>query len=611
MVQEYPRPQLRRDRFCMLDGEWRMNGMPVKVPFPPGSPASGFEGPVPEQMTYIRQFTVPDTWKDCRVLLHFGAADQTAEVYINDEFCGKHEGGCLPFTFDITDRLIPGENSLRAEIRDSLSVQYPYGKQSKKPGGMWYTPVSGIWKSVWMEPVPKHYIESICLTPDCKGVRIELYDEDGRAVTDYNVRVLPGSERENTVRDSTDSEWKENCAQQTENLHTGQESKMEAGFPVHCVSGSFYLEIPFPHCWTPEDPFLYRLELEAFSGTDRVETYFALRTVETGVRDGIPGIFLNGRRIFLHGVLDQGYFPEGIYTSSDPEAYARDIMRMKELGFNALRKHIKVEPEAFYYACDRLGMLVIQDMVNSGPYHYLRETVLPNLGFVHRNDRLPGPTFNAVFEKQPGREYEEEEINTDIARMRFFIRHMKDTILHLYSHPCIIAWTLFNEGWGQFESDRLYELAKELDPSRPVDSTSGWFAQKSSDFDSRHIYFVNRRLVPKKAYPRPVFLTECGGYGLRIEGHVYARNKPFGYGNCKNDVELTGRILALYEKMILPAIPEGLCGCVYTQLSDVEEEINGLYTYDREICKVLPDRMLILRERIDKMVSRSGSSCGF
>lgn len=286
---------------------------------------------------------------------------------------------------------------------------------------------------------------------------------------------------------------------------------------------------------------------------------------------------LNNQPVFLHGVLDQGYFRDGIFLPEKESEYERDILRMKELGFNLLRKHIKIEPEYFYYACDKLGMLVMQDMVNNGSYSYVRDTVLPTIGFKKRNDRKLNPS-------EKGR--------------KIFREHTRQTIEHLYNHPCIVAYTIFNEGWGQFDSDEMYEFVKTLDDTRLVDATSGWYAQSKNDFDSEHIYFRLKKLQVKE---RPLFVSECGGYKYMEREHFFGA-KEYGYGTCRDKQELTDRIREMYEKMIVPYIRDGVCGCIYTQLSDVEGEINGLYTYDREVCKVEKDAMRAIAERINEEI---------
>ncbi|MBQ8599450.1 MAG: glycoside hydrolase family 2, partial [Oscillospiraceae bacterium] len=340
----------------------------------------------------------------------------------------------------------------------------------------------------------------------------------------------------------------------------------------HFEGGSGTIEVETPCLWTPENPHLYPLTITA--GEDRVESYFALRTIEIKKYSGVNRVLLNGKPIFLHGVLDQGYFSDGIFLPGEPEEYERDILRMKGLGLNLLRKHIKIEPEQFYYDCDRLGMLVMQDMVNSGGYNFLRDTALPTIGL----QKIPD-TWGSAHDK----------------RKDFFRQHMLDTLRHLHNHPCVVAYTIFNEGWGQFHSDELYELAKAADSSRLYDSTSGWFTQKKNDFDSQHVYFRLKKLTPGE---RPLLLSECGGYTLAVPGHLYNSDKQYGYGACKNSEELTDKIVEMYEKMVFPAVLDGCCGCIYTQLSDVEEEINGFYTYDRQVRKVEQEKLLRIASKL-------------
>ena len=536
----YPRPQLRRSSYITLNGEWTLEGQKIQVPFAPQSRLSGYKGEVGEHLTYIRKFAyAPDFhWvENGRVILHFGAVDEVCEVYVNDTYIGKHEGGYLHFSFDITDALIKDAcNILRVEVTDTLSRVYPYGKQCKKRGGMWYTPISGIWQSVWMEVVPEQYIEEIKLTPSMTDIEISVKGN----INGFKAIVL-------------------------------DEGKIVAEQDFTKNSGK--VVIPNPILWDTENPHLYDLKIEA--GEDKIDSYFALRTVEIKKVDGINRVCLNNKPIFMHGLLDQGYYDDGIYLPEDEEEFTRDILRMKELGFNMLRKHIKIEPEKFYYECDRLGMLVLQDMVNNGGYSYIFDTVLPTFGFKKRNDCK-------------GR-YQDAECK------KVFEWHMKDTIHDLYNHPCIIGYTIFNEGWGQFESDRMYDIAKSLDSTRFYDATSGWFAQKKSDLDSEHIYFRAEELHAKE---RPMFLSECGGFSYAVEGHMFNTEKTYGYGACKSSEELTDRIVNMYNVMVIPGIKGGVCGCVYTQVSDVEDEINGMYTYDRKVCKVNKEKMQALAARI-------------
>ena len=547
---KYPRPQMKRDNYMILDKDWKLNERPIRVPFPPQSKLSEYEGNVGKTMVYQKNFMLPKGLLKERFLLHFGAVDQIAEIWLNDACIGKHEGGYLPFTFDVTNYLkTTEENYLKVVVYDDLSTNYPYGKQTNKRGGMWYTPISGIWQNVWMENVSGHYIRKLTLTPDMESINIKLdMDTDG-----FNV-VL--------------------------NLHNGEVIKREFDKKegTICLSklkledGSNYE----PQNWTPDNPYLYNMTITTMD--DKVETYFALRTIEIKEVDGIQRVLLNKKPIFLHGVLDQGYFCDGLYLPANEEEYERDILRMKELGFNMLRKHIKIEPEYFYYACDKLGMLVVQDMVNSGKYNFVKDTALPTIGMKQRKDRKTGITGK---------------------RKEFFVAHTKETVEHLFNHPCIVAYTIFNEGWGQFESDKMYDMVKSLDNTRLIDSTSGWFWQEKSDFDSEHIYFKVVKLNPGK---RPLFVSECGGYTMVIKDHYYSKYASYGYGACTSKEELTSEIVHMYDEMIISAIEKGACGCVYTQLSDVEDEINGLYTYDRKVCKVDKIAMIEVAERIKTKV---------
>ena len=535
--QSYPRPQLKRESYKILNGIWKLDGKDIEIPFAPQSRLSGYEGTVGDRLVYETNFEVPAQWEKDRVILHFGAVDQVCEVLVNGKVVGKHEGGYLHFSFDITEAIQrEGTNNLQVNVVDTLDRKYPYGKQCKKRGGMWYTPISGIWQTVWMENVPSSYIEEIKLTPTLEDVEIKV-------VGNINGFKAIVSDASGVI---TEKEFSEN---------TGR------------------IVIDNPVYWTLENPHLY--DVKIIAGEDVVESYFALRTVEILNINGVNRVCLNKKPIFMHAVLDQGYFEDGIYLPEQESEYEKDILRMKELGYNTLRKHIKIEPEQFYYDCDRLGMFVLQDMVNNGGYSYIFDTVLPTFGFKKRNDckgRYQEPDRKAIFEQ-----------------------HMKDTLHDLYNHPCIIGYTIFNEGWGQFESDRMYDLAKSIDSTRFYDATSGWFAQKKSDLDSEHIYFRVEELHAKE---RPMFLSECGGYSYLVEGHAFNPDKTYGYGACKSSEELTDRIVAMYEGMVLPGIKGGVCGCVYTQLSDVEDEINGMYTYDREVCKVNKEKMQRLAERI-------------
>ena len=539
---EYPRPSLRRDSFVNLNGEWDFAvGDPaqlpehfdrtIRVPFPPESKLSGIGQVFPEEQAlyYRKKFTLPEEFVGRRVLLHFGAVDQEAAVFLNGKELGTHIGGYQAFSYEITDAL-ERENTLLVRVRDRLSQRIlPYGKQTRKRGGMWYTPVSGIWQTVWMEAVGENYIRSIQTETGENWAR--LYFE---GITDGQATVrTPDGDLNLTVSD-----------------------------------GMLEVLLDRPRLWCPEDPYLYEVHVE--TAEDRIDTYFALRTLETKLVRGFPRLCLNGKPYFFHGVLDQGYWSDGLFTPASPACFEDDILAMKRLGFNTLRKHIKIEPELFYYACDRLGMVVFQDMVNNGPYRYIRDTVLPTLGFQKKDDR---------------------RLHRDPVTRRQFRLAMEQTVEQLRKHPCICYWTIFNEGWGQFDSQREYEFLKTLDDTRFVDTASGWFRWGDSDVESLHIYFHPICLLKSQ---RPQVLSEFGGYVYKVQDHSFNRNKTYGYKLFDRQEDFMDALERLYREGVLEAKKKGLSAAIYTQLSDVEDETNGIMTYDRKICKVDEKRMNLL-----------------
>ena len=529
----YPRPQMVRDKWQCLNGEWqfttaRADGAgtrteTIHVPFCPESRLSGIGRRISagETMIYERSFEIPAGWEGKRILLHFGAVDQTARVFVDGKEAGAHEGGYLPFTFDITDLLEGSEHILRVEAVDRLDHKYPWGKQKNRNGGMWYTPVSGIWQTVWLEPVSAEHITSLVIRPALDCVKITVRGVEDGLVT------LEGK----TFRLVKDGD----------------------------ASASVIIKIDQPHHWTPEDPYLYDFTVETAS--DKVSSYFALRTLTIEKKGEYQRLCLNGEPYFFNGLLDQGYWQDGIYTPDSPKAFESDILAMKSLGFNTLRKHIKIEPEQFYYDCDRLGMAVFQDMVNNSDYYFIRDTVMPTIGVKNIDDKKRHPNEES---------------------RRIFINSMEETARHLGNHPSVCYWTIFNEGWGQFDADEMYERLKAVDDSRFIDSTSGWFHQSRSDVDSYHVYFKPIRLT---AGDRPLVLSEFGGYACKLKDHCFNKDKTYGYRKCADEAALLDDMARLYDNEVLPMTENGLSAAIYTQVSDVEDETNGLLTYDREILK--------------------------
>ncbi len=554
----YPRPQLKRTKWVCLNGTWNYaisdtDEKPAKwdggirVPFSPESLLSGVERQLNPGQTlwYERSFKMAAPPAGWRTLLHFGAVDQACTVWLNGAELGSHQGGYHPFTFDVTEHLSE-VNRLRLKVTDrSDQGQEPYGKQKVKRGGIWYTGQSGIWQTVWMESVPAVSVENLKITPmyDEAKVKIEIALRGGEAPC--RVQVLAGK---NPVAE-------------------GQ-----------AQDGAIILDLPDFHPWSCEDPFLYKLIVEA--GEDRVESYFGMRVF--GMMRGNHGrkvLTLNGKPIFHHGLLDQGYWSDGMYTPPSDDAMIFEIKRLKEMGFNMLRKHIKIEPLRWYYHCDRLGMLVWQDFVSGGEKESMLTTAaLPMLG-KHLKDSDYKRFGRANAE---GRE--------------IYWRDVDRTMDLLGNSVSLCCWVPFNEGWGQFDAAKTASYVKEKDPTRYVDHASGWHDQGAGDFQSSHVYF--KPVKPKDdPHDRVMALTEFGGYSLAVDGHM-ASDKSFGYKKFENKLELQKALFDLYYRDVMCNIRIGLAAAVYTQVSDVEDEINGLFTYDREREKVDATQMLSMGGRI-------------
>ena len=531
---EYPRPNMLRSEWKNLNGLWDLwildrntdqnyfTGK-ILVPFPVESALSGVGKKVEPHhiMHYRRRFKMPENWKGNRVLLHFGAVDYESEVFVNGVQVGWHHGGYDPFSFDITDRLIAGgEQEITVVVTDSTDAGgQPVGKQSLDPHGIWYTGVSGIWQTVWLEAVPQSYISEYRCEPDLDKsrviVRIQVQGERRR---DLKLIARVGGE------------------------NFKAESAGRPGTPL-------LLRISNPRPWTPDDPFLYDLEMElvddAGNGIDKVKGYFGLRKISVEKDPaGVPRLYLNNEPLFQLGLLDQGYWPDGLYTAPTDEALIHDIVTAKEMGFNLVRKHVKVEPQRWYYHCDRMGLLVWQDM--------------------------PGAANNST-----------------TAKKKFRVE-MKAMVDALFNHPSVLMWVPFNEGWGQFNTDRFVVELKKWDPTRLVNNASGWTDAGIGDVMDIHSYPEPKAPSAEEAgADRARVLGEFGGLGLNIAGHTWAE-KGWGYELIRSSDEL----MKAYEDLIWQLLPlnseAGLSAAVYTQLSDIEEENNGLMTYDRQLTKIDP-----------------------
>ncbi len=537
----YPRPALRRsDDTCHLLTDWTLSCIhettgtctplgAIRLPFPPESSLSGICKTLEEGEAWLYETTFTLSASDIRgrVLLHFPPIDQTCIVTLSSHTFEEQISFPLPHTLDITDYVIAGDNPLSVLVRDPLNTDIPYGKQSGKRGGMWYTPTSGMRGMPWVECVPQEYIRNLRITPTLDAVTIQVL----------------GCETESKT-----------LIYETE---TGSET-------VVFEDSSVTIHMTKPHNWSPDDPFVYRFTLRC--GEDTISSYFALRTISAELIHGRTVLCLNGKPHYFHGLLDQGYYSDGIDLPASPDGYRHDIEAVKALGFDTLRKHIRLDDPYFYYYCDLCGICVFQDFVNNGEYSFLRDTALPTVG-IRRGIRR----------------------RASDAQKKNFIRAADGMIQLLYNHPSVVYYTIFNEGWGQFDPDALYRRYHEMDNTRIWDATSGWFFGLESDVQSEHVYF--RRLNLKSDSKRPLVLSEFGGYACKIDGHMFNTEKSYGYKTMSSPAALTESLAKLYRDEVLPMIDRGLCVSIHTQIADVEDEINGLYTYDRRICKVDTETM--------------------
>ena len=605
IFEEYPRPLMQRNSYVNLNGEWdycmtgqeqELSKLPwegkILVPFSPEASLSGVGRQLQpgEYLWYRRTFKVPDEYSSSKhLILHFGAVDQRCKVYVNQKLVTAHIGGYLPFEADITEALLTetaaGEdNEIIVCVRDDSDTSYySRGKQMLKRGGMFYTAQSGIWQTVWLECVAENYLKDVLCKPDANlgevsfEVKIQTMAGvekntegavDTACIEKLQVEIYAAcidaqfgvsSEVFKSVNDSAGAGSARSDKDRAEKQRIIYAGPMQKSIKIECAEKKL---------WTPDTPYLYYYKLTY--GEDEVTGYFAFRTftVEPDEK-GVMRMCLNHQPYFQKGVLDQGYWPDGLYTAPCDNALIYDIVKMKELGFNMLRKHIKIEPQRWYYHCDRLGMVVWQDMINGGgKYRFWFVTYLATL-FNMFNYRIKDNCYGLLARR-------------DERGKKQFETEMEQTVKALTAHPSIGTWVIFNEGWGQFDAVRMTKRLRELDSSRVIDSTSGWFDQKCGDLRSQHYYFFKLVLVWDKM--RAIVLSELGGFPYRVEGHSCCA-KVYGYHPCRTLKELHQAYEKLMRDTIEPEIANGLSATVYTQLSDVEEEVNGILTYDREVCK--------------------------
>lgn len=572
VLTEYPRPNLVRDSYMNLNGYWDYKIIPdgflsdsvftlpsdfdgsILVPFSPECILSGVEKVVlpKDALWYHKKLQINSIKEHSRCILHFGAVDQICYLYVNGQMIRQHTGGYLPFSTDITDYIHTGENEIFLLVRDYTDSSYhSRGKQKLKNGGMFYQCQSGIWQTVWYEFVPDTYIKNLLIHSDFDSHTV-WFDIDLSTISSKKDTVI------NNLCETTMDITVSFCGKTLISLQN-------AALSTRIKINDFYP-------WTPDTPNLYDVTIRI--GKDFVQSYFAFRCIEIVSVDE-PGlknrnqIFLNHERFFMNGVLDQGYWPESLMTPPSYEAYEFDILTMKKAGFNMLRKHIKIEPLIFYYLCDKLGMLVWQDMVNGGTDYSLSVALSIPMGAVlsanHMSDRH---YFFTARKSVDGR--------------REWLSECKRTVKLLQFFPCITTWVPFNEGWGQFDAVKVTRMIQRIDPSRLIDHASGWFDQGVGNFKSEHNYF--KKLKVHKDSKRAYVLSEFGGIVYRVHNHSF-RNHTFGYQTCQSVEDFKERFQKLFEE-IEQLKKDGLSACVYTQVSDIEEEMNGILTYDRKVKKM-------------------------
>lgn len=544
-LSEYPRPQFKRDSYLSLNGEWEykiqkdetipeiFDGK-ILVPFSPETPASRVNKKVnpDDYLFYRRHFSLDKSFIKDKVFLHFLAVDQIADVYLNGNYLGSHIGGYLPFSFEIQDYL-EDDNELIVRVKDETDTNsLSRGKQKINRGGIWYTPQSGIYFPVFIESVSNDYIKDIKITPDIDNKEVRLIIKSSSPTIKVTI----------------------------ENKSQDVESNKEVSIPIKELK-----------LWSPENPYLYDLKLETKG--DKVESYFAMRKVSLMTHNGHKVIALNNEPYFMNGVLDQGYYKNGLYTPDSYEEYIKDIELVRSLGFNTIRKHIKIEMPRFYYECDKRGVIVWQDFINGGGKYKFPTIAFPLITGIHHKD-----TKYKKFAR-------EDEFGREFAKQEF-----KETINYLYNVPSIVLWTIFNEGWGQFDSKQIYSEVSKLDSTRLYDHASGWHDQGISDVKSLHVYFKKVKMPKvKQIKDRAVILSEFGGYLFPIKDHMMEGKKT--YKSYENIQDWTENFEKSFTRDVLENIPKGLAASIYTQLSDVEDELNGFVTFDREVVKFDPKKI--------------------
>jgi len=551
-LSEYPRPQFARDSYMTLNGKWQYAILPstqafdgnyqgdILVPFSPETLLSGCSEDTKvtpnDTLYYQREFEVEKDFLKDITFIHFDAVDFECKVYINDLEIGSHQGGYMPFYLDATKAIKEGTNKINLVVTDPTDTSYhTHAKQSSNPGGIWYTPQSGIWQSVWLESVPSLYLKDVTIVPDIDNnlLNLKFIKSDNQPI---DIKVLDDGKE---IASAT------------------------------CEGDEISIKLDSYELWSPENPKLYDLAFKI--GDDVVKSYFGMRKF-SWVRDskGIKRMGLNNKPYFNTGVLDQGYWSDGLLTPPSNDALLYDIKMLKSMGFNMIRKHIKIEPLRWYYYCDKEGILVWQDMVTGGTkYNIIYIGGLAQAFNIHIKDDNEKAYKKLAREAKESRDEFEKEVDI--------------TMNYLKNAVCISTWVAFNEGWGQFDSIRITNKIHEADPTRMIDSVSGWNDQgkDSSEAKSMHIYFTPIKM-PKD--DRCLLLSEFGGYSYSVADHVYS-NIPFGYRIYHSPKKLQSAFKKLYEKKIIPNIKNGLSATVYTQVSDVEHEINGLITFDRKAIK--------------------------